>query len=119
MSSLSSPAPAGVTSKEQLDFLEQALRLSETQLGALFGVSRQAVSEWRERGVPARRTAQIDRVVEFVQFLRRRLIPERIPEIVRTKARGLDQHTMLEVLHASGPGPLYRYVASLSAYANA
>ncbi|MEO6834442.1 MAG: hypothetical protein ABI231_00825 [Candidatus Tumulicola sp.] len=118
MTSLDYPVFIGVSSRQQLDFLAHALGLSETELGTLFGVTRQAVSAWRERGVPARRTASVDRIVEFTQFLQRRLVPGRIPQIIRTKAKGLDRHSMLEVLRESGPDRLYEYMTRLAAYAN-
>jgi len=37
----------------------ETLELSETELGRLFGVSRQAVGQWRERGVPSNRMAKL------------------------------------------------------------
>lgn len=118
MTRLDYPVFAGVSSREQLDFIAQALGLSETELGSLFGVTRQAISDWRRRRVPASRTARVDRVVEFVQFLQRTLVPNRIPEIVRTKAKGLGRRTMLAVLRGGDPSALYDYMARLFSYAN-
>jgi hypothetical protein len=118
MTSLDYPVFAEVSTRAQLEFIGHTLGLSATGLGELFGVSRQAVSEWRERGIPASRTARVDRIVEFVQFLQRRLVPGRIPEIVRTRAKGLSDRTMLEVLSESGPEPLYGYMTRLTAYTN-
>ena len=87
----------------QLDFLKGALGLSETKLAHLFKVSRQATSQWRDRGVPPERSAQVDRVVELAQFLQRRLVPQRIPEIIRTPAKGLDGKDIYTVLRDRGP----------------
>ena len=36
-----------------LDPIAERFELTETELGRLFGVSRQAVGQWRERGVPS------------------------------------------------------------------
>ncbi len=118
MSALNYPVPVGVDARAQISFIESALGLSDAELGKLVGVSRQAVAQWRGRGVPAERSAQVDRLVEFAQFLQRRLVPQRIPQIVRTAAKGLGGKTMLDVIRVDGVAPLYTYVARLAAYAN-
>jgi hypothetical protein len=115
---LAYPVPHGVDTNAQLDFLKGALGLSETKLAHLFKVSRQATSQWRDRGVPPERSAQVDRVVELAQFLQRRLVPQRIPEIIRTPAKGLDGKDIYTVLRDRGPEPIYNYVLGLAAYAN-
>ena len=42
-----------------LDPIAETLELNETELARLFGVSRQAVGQWRERGVPSNRMAKV------------------------------------------------------------
>jgi len=118
MSPLSYPVFQGVDSNAQITYILNLFGLSETELGGLFHVNRQAVNQWRKRSIPAQRAAQVDRIVEFGQFLQRRLIPERIPTIVRTPAKGLDGRTMLDVLRTEGVAPLYRYMARLAEYSN-
>jgi hypothetical protein len=118
MNRLSYPVSLGVDASDQLNFLKEAFGLSETQLGVLFKVTRQATSQWRLRGIPPERSAQVDRIVELAQFLQRRLIPQRIPEIVRTPAKGLGGEHMLDVLRERGPVPVFNYVLGLAAYAN-
>ena len=105
----------GVAAGEQLGYIREALGLSKTELGRLLGVRRQAMDQW-DRGVPADRTAQVNRLVELAQFLQRRLVPARIPQIVRTPAKGLDGHTILQVIASSGVEPIYEYVARLASY---
>ncbi|MEO6913511.1 MAG: hypothetical protein ABI182_05765 [Candidatus Baltobacteraceae bacterium] len=117
MSALSYPVTQGVDASAQLRYLRQVFGLSNIELGKLFGVERQAVAQWEKRGVPPSRSASVDRLVEFAQFLQRRLISARIPQIVRTPAKGLANNTMLGVLQSHGVEPLYEYFASLSAYA--
>jgi hypothetical protein len=119
MSPLSYPLHAGVEAADQLNFIAHAFGLSETDLGRLFKVSRQAVGQWRDRGVPPERAAQVDRIVELAQFLQRRLVPQRIPEIVRTPAKSLGGESMLAVLRDRGPQPIFEYVLQLAAYAGA
>ncbi len=113
------PEPVGVTAATQIAFVEGVLGLSDADLGALFAVRRQAVAGWRKAGLPPERAAGMDRLVELAQFLQRRLVPARIPTIVRTPARGLDDKTMLDVLRADGIEPIYLYFARLASYANA
>jgi hypothetical protein len=118
MTHLSYPVSQGVDTAQQLDFVREAFGLSETELGELFKVTRQATSQWRERGLPPERSAQVDRVVELAQFLQRRLVPQRIPEIVRTPAKSLGGQPILAVLREHGPLPIFNYVLGLAAYAN-
>jgi DNA-binding XRE family transcriptional regulator len=118
MNALSYPRFGGVTASEQLAFVRDVFGLSKTEMGRLFGVKRQAVDQW-EAGIPPERSAQVNRLVELGQFLQRRLVPVRIPEIVRTPARGLQGKTMLAILTQYGPDPIYDYVARLAAYPNA
>jgi transcriptional regulator with XRE-family HTH domain len=112
------PQFGGVSSSEQLGYVREALGLSKTELARLLGVRRQAVDQW-SKGIPADRTAQVNRLVELAQFLQRRLVPARIPQIVRTRAKGLDGRTILELLAASGVEAVYEYVARLSSYTSA
>ena len=52
-----------------LDPVAETLELSETELGRLFGVSRQAVGQWRERGVPSNRMAKLATVAAICDLL--------------------------------------------------
>jgi transcriptional regulator with XRE-family HTH domain len=115
---LSYPSFGGVTPREQLAFVREVFGLSKTELARIFRVKRQAVDQW-ETGVPAERSAQVNRLVELGQFLQRRLVPMRIPEIVRTPGKSLGGKTMLEVLRDQGVEPIYEYVVKLAAYAGA
>lgn len=117
--SLAYPHVIGVSAAEQIAFIKSSLGLSDAELGRLFAVTRQAVAGWSKAGVPAERTASVDRLVELAQILQRRLVPSRIPQIVRTQAKGLGGRTMLEVIAHDGVGPIHAYLADLAAYANA
>ena len=75
-----------VLTPTQLDPVAETLELSETELGRLFGVSRQAVGQWRERGVPSNRMAKVATVAAICDLLQHRLKPERIPGIARRPA---------------------------------
>ncbi|MGB6986452.1 MAG: helix-turn-helix transcriptional regulator [Candidatus Aquilonibacter sp.] len=114
---LAYPQFGGVSAQEQLGFIREALGLSKTELGRLLGVRRQALDQWAG-SVPADRTARVNRLIELAQFLQRRLVPARIPQIIRTPAKGLDGRTILDVLASSGVEPIYEYVARLASYSN-
>src|SRR4029450_5419471 len=81
-----------------LDPISEALELSETELGRLFRVSRQAVGQWRERGVPSNRMAKVTTVAAICDLLRPQLKPERIPGIARRPADAYGGLSMLEMM---------------------
>src|SRR6266576_3479709 len=81
-----------------LDPIAETLELSETELGRLFGVSRQAVGQWRERGVPSSRKAKVATVAAIGDLLRHQLKPERIPGIARRPAEVYGGRSMLEMI---------------------
>jgi hypothetical protein len=81
-----------------LDPIAETFELSETELGRLFGVSRQAVGQWRERGVPSNRKAKVATVAAIADLLGHRLKPERIPGIARRPADAYGGLSMLEMI---------------------
>lgn len=84
--------------------LERVMRLwqlSRTELGELFGVSRQAVSRWIADGVPADRVQPIADVEAITDLLDRYLKRDRIAAVVRRQAPGLDGASLMELV-ASG-----------------
>ncbi len=83
-----------------LDPVAETFELSETDLGRLFGVSRQAVGQWRERGVPSSRMAKLATTAAICDLLRHRLKPERIPGIARRPARAYGGLSMLEMIES-------------------
>jgi hypothetical protein len=91
-------AVATVPTSPLLDEIQSAFELSNVELGRLFGVSRQAVGEWRQRGVPGSRQEKAATVAAIADLLSHRLKPERIPGIARRPARAYDSETMLEMI---------------------
>lgn len=81
-----------------LDPVSETFELSETELGRLFGVSRQAVGQWRERGVPSNRMAKLATVAAICDLLHHQLKPERIPGIARRPAKAYGGLSMLEMI---------------------
>ena len=47
---------------EPLVVISRELQLSKAELGELFGVSRQAVSEWVDKGIPSGRMRDVSQV---------------------------------------------------------
>ena len=78
--------------------IEEPLALSKTQLGRLFGVSRQAVDGWHRNGIPATRQAKAATVAATVDLLSHRLKRERLPGIARRRARAYGGLSMLEMI---------------------
>jgi hypothetical protein len=91
-------AVATIPTASLLDEIQDAFALSNVELGRLFGVSRQAVGEWRLRGVPGSRQEKAATVAAIADLLSHRLKPERIPGIARRPAKAYDNRTMLEMI---------------------
>jgi DNA-binding XRE family transcriptional regulator len=81
-----------------LDPVAETLELSETELGRLFGVSRQAVGQWRERGIPSSRMTRVTTVAAICDLLGHQLKPERIPGVARRQADAYGGLSMLEMI---------------------
>src|SRR5215211_5343469 len=93
MSTITPPRSAAI-----LDRIEDAFELSNTQLAGLFGVRRQALDGWRERGVPGARLEKATTVAEIADLLSHRLKPERVPGVARRPAATYAGLTMLEMI---------------------
>lgn len=103
-----------------LEEIQQIFGLSSAEAAALFDVSRQAVDQWRKNGVPSERVADVERVRDVARVLYEELIPERIPQVVRNRARGLDGRSILEALRErEGAERVRAYLARLYAFEGA
>jgi hypothetical protein len=85
-------------SDDPLVQIRRELELSLTELGTLFGVTRQAVSLWLERGVPSERLADVASVLTVVRVLVRKLKAGRVAMVARRPAPALGGATLLEAL---------------------
>ena len=80
-----------------LDEIQAAFGLTNTELGRLFGVSRQAVDQWRARGVPGNRQEKAAAIAATADLLSHQLKAERLPGIARRPAyAGLTMLQMIE-----------------------
>jgi hypothetical protein len=73
-------------------------RLSTAEVARLFSVTRQAMQQWLEGGVPPARQPKVLAVLRIVDLLGRNIRPERIPGIVRSPAAGYDGASMLQLI---------------------
>lgn len=83
-----------------LEEIASTFGLSETELGRLFGVTRQAVGQWAEEGIPPSRLAKVHAVRRIAEVLRMNLKPERIPAVARTAAAAYGNRSLLEAIAA-------------------
>jgi transcriptional regulator with XRE-family HTH domain len=100
----------------ELDETSAILGLSQTELADLFGVRAPSLAEWKTRGIPPARRAAVERLHDLALVLNRKVIPSRIPQIVRTADEWLGGRTILEVIRAEGVEPIYTYLARLFSY---
>ncbi len=92
-----------VGDQSALNEIRDVLRLSETELGELLKVRRQAVAQWRRRGIPSERADEIDQHRQLCRYLTTVIRPERIPAVVRRSVPQLEGRTWLEALREEGP----------------
>lgn len=91
-------ATAPTLSTSLLDGVQETLALSDTELARLFGVRRQAIAQWRSRGVPSVRQSKAATVAAICDLLGHRLKPERIPGAARRPAVAYGGLSMLEMI---------------------
>jgi hypothetical protein len=73
-------------------------QLSISEVSRLFGVTRQAVQQWLEDGVPAARQPKLLQILRIRDLLERNLQLARIPAIVRSEAGAFGGRSMLELI---------------------
>src|SRR5215208_6608706 len=81
-----------------LERLMEAFDLNKSELGRLFGVSRQAIDGWLEKGVPSDRQEKLATLLAVTDLLERKLKSDRIPGIARRPADAYGGKTMLELI---------------------
>lgn len=99
--------------------LMDAFDLSKTELGSLFGVRRQAVDQWLERGVPSERQEKVQTLIAIVDLLERKLKPGRLAGVARRPADAYGGKTMLELIAADRHRDLLELVRASFDWASA
>lgn len=100
----------------ELAEIRDTFGLSKNDLADLLHRRASSITEWEHRGIPRERQASIERLVDLAKLFRARLIPSRIPEIVRTPDAWLGGRTMLQTLAQEGVDPIYAYLTRLFSY---
>ncbi len=85
---------------EPLERLMTLWDLSASGAARLFGVSRQAFSKWLKSAPPADRSDDVASVDVITSLLDKYVKRERIPAVVRRRAEGLSNLSVIEVLEA-------------------
>ena len=107
------------TALAELEEIQEVFGLSRAELADLLGRRPQSILEWETRGIPQDRKATVERLTDLAQTFRKRLIPSRIPEVVRTPDAWLGNRTILETLRLDGVDPIYSYLSRLFDYSGA
>jgi hypothetical protein len=102
-----------------LERLMRVFALSKSELGRLFGVSRQAVDGWLAYGVPADRQEKLATLLALADLLERKLKADRIPGIARRPAEAYGGQTMLELIAADRQSELLELARESFAWSQA
>jgi hypothetical protein len=86
--------------RHPLERLMEAFDLNKSELGRLFGVSRQAIDGWLDKGVPGDRQEKLATLLAVTDLLERKLKPGRLPGVARRAAEAYGGKTMLELVAA-------------------
>lgn len=105
-----------IGAQSALDEIRAVLNLSETDLAALLSVRRQAVTQWRMRGIPANRIAQIDEYLQLCRYLSKAFAGDRIPAIVRRPVPNLNGKSWLEHMEEHGPEETHERLRAVLSY---
>ena len=81
-----------------LERLMEAFDLSKTELGRMFGVSRQAIDGWLVKGVPSERQEKLAALMAVTDLLDRKLKSGRLPGVARRAAAAYGGHSMLDLI---------------------
>jgi len=106
-------------SGRQLQYTMRLWKLSRTQLGEVFGVSRQAVSKWIDGGVPADRITQVADLAAITDLLAHYLKRDRIPAVVRRPAPNLGDVSLLDLVTEGRTGDAVAFTRRMFAFADA
>ena len=80
--------------------IKESFALNKAEVGRLFGVSRQAASEWLESDFPNDRRAKASVVMSIADLLSHRLKPGRLPGVARRSAAAYGGLSMLDMIAA-------------------
>lgn len=82
--------------------------MSQSEFAGLLGVSRQAITKWIDKGLPAERAVTIGDLAAATDLLVRHLKLDRIPAVVRRPAPALDGRSLVDLVAAGDTGAVVR-----------
>ena len=103
-------------SGHELQHVLTVWNLNRSEAGALFGVSRQALTKWLDGGVPEDRAAAIAELSAATDLLVRHLRRERIAAVVRRPASALDDRSLLDLLGTGDTAAVLRACREMFAF---
>ena len=83
-----------------LERILQVWALNQSEAANLFGVTRQAISKWLDRGIPSDRVQSIGDLAAATDLLVRHVKRDRIPAVVRRPAGALGGQSLVDLLGA-------------------
>ncbi|MGO9455969.1 MAG: hypothetical protein ACLP62_02825 [Acidimicrobiales bacterium] len=83
-----------------LDRVQEIFGLSRTDTAQVFGVSRQAVQQWHDRGVPETHLERLDNLLALGELLERKLKPGQVPLVARRPAAAYGGKSLLDMVAA-------------------
>ena len=92
--------------------------VSQAEAARLFGVSRQAVGKWRERGAPPARASTFADLAAATEVLVRYLKSDRIPAVVRRPVPALGGVSLMELLARGDTRSLLRACRDMFRFEN-
>lgn len=96
--------------KAPLERVMEIFDLSLTDLGRLFGVSRQAAQQWIDEGVPPARMGKLGTLLATAELLEHKLRAGRAPLVARRPADAYGGRTLLDMVEADRHEELHRSV---------
>ena len=104
---------------EQLGRVMSLWHLSRSELGSLFGVSRQAATKWLNEGVPADRVQDVADLAAITDLLVHYLKRDRISAVVRRPSANLAGRSLLDLVAAGQTGEALQAARRMFAFADA
>jgi hypothetical protein len=81
-----------------LEYVAQVFGLNRPELASLFGVTRQAVDQWEDRGIPAKYLPLVADLVAIGELLDRKLKPGRLQMLVRQPSAAYGGLSFMEMI---------------------
>ncbi len=98
--------------EQDLERIQRIFGLNITDLGRLFGVTRQAVTQWQSTEIPAARREKVSAVGSIADLLDSHLKTDRVPGVVRRPATAYGGLTILGMIEENRQDAVLEQVRS-------